>query len=388
MIQQSRLGHKILIPAGGERVEALVPPPLPPNPPIMMDGLYSLLEGANRALGQLDGMCRLLPDKMLFLYAYVRKEALLSCQIEGTQSSLSDLFLSEHGAARSISANGIREVTNYVDAMEYGLERVRDADFPVSQRLMREIHERLLSGGRGGTAQPGEYRRSQNWIGGTRPGNAVHVPPPHHMVPDLMTDLEKFIHTTTPDTPDLVKAGLVHVQFETIHPFLDGNGRLGRLLITFLLCAQDILQEPLLYLSLYLKAHRARYYELLQMVREEGVWEDWLAFFLEGVQYTAKQAVDSAGQILDLFERDRRRIETIGRAAQSALRVHEFMQRNPIFSITEAVEKLPLSRPTIRAAILVLEQHGMVAADESARRPRHFVYNDYLEILQQGTDPL
>lgn len=386
MTRKSRLGRTVPITSAGERVEAFVPPPLPPDPPVRMEGLHRLLEEANRGLGQLGGMCRVLPDRSPFLYAHVRKEALLSCQIEGTRSSLSDVLMSEK--VRPVPADGVRDVSNYVDAMEHGLKRVRDEDFPISQRLMLELHGKLLAGERGKIARPGEYRRSQNWIGGTRPGNAVYVPPPHHMLPDLMSDLERFIHASGSGLPDLVKAGLVHVQFETIHPFLDGNGRLGRLLITLLLCARGILREPLLCLSLHFKIHRARYYELLLMVREKGAWEDWLAFFLEGVRDTAHQAADSIQRTLDLFERDRERIAKAGGRSRSVFRLHEFMQRNPVFSVPEAARQLELTPPTIRSGIEALARLGMVAPIGTTRRPRYFAYGDYLKILRPGTDPL
>ena len=252
---ETRLGKHVVTTVAGERTEAFIPPPLPPEPPVRMNMLYRLLERANRAIGRLDGVTSVLPGTPLFLYMYIRKEALLSSQIEGTQSSLSDLLLFENEGAPSAPLDDVREVSNYVAAMDHGLARIR-GDFPISLRLMREIHEVLLTTGRGSTKQPGEFRSSQNWIGGTRPGNALFVPPPPDHVLDLMSDLEKFIHPDTPEIPFLVKAGLLHVQFETIHPFLDGNGPLGRLLMTFLLCAQGILKEPVLYLSLYFKTHR------------------------------------------------------------------------------------------------------------------------------------
>ena len=278
----TRLGQRVAISTAGERAEAYVPQALPPIPPVQLERLYGRLEAANRAIGRLDGVASILPDTPLFLYMYVRKEALLSSQIEGTQSSLSELLLYESEDVPGVPLDDVQEVSNYIGAMNHGLNRIRDG-FPLSLRLIREIHEALLSKGRGSTKQPGEFRRSQNWIGGTRPGNALFVPPPPERVMDLMAGLEEFIHTDTPEIPFLVKAGLVHVQFETIHPFLDGNGRLGRLLITFLLCTHGILKEPILYLSLYFKSHRQQYYDLLQRVRDQGDWETWLEFFLDGI---------------------------------------------------------------------------------------------------------
>jgi Fic family protein len=376
-----------MISTAGERVEAFLPPPLPPDPAIRMDRLYRSLENANRALGRLDGVTSILPDTPLFLYMYVRKEALLSSQIEGTQSSLSDLLFFESEEAPGIPLDDVQEVSNYVASMQHGLARIRSG-FPVSLRLIREIHETLLARGRGSTKQPGEFRRSQNWIGGTRPGNALFVPPPPEHVLDLMSDLEAFVHAETPEIPLLVKAGLVHVQFETIHPFLDGNGRVGRLLITLLLCAQGILKEPILYLSLYFKAHRRHYYELLQQVRERGAWEAWIEFFLDGITETSLQAAEAAREILGLFEADRDRIEGLGRPAASALRVHQLLQQKPIVGIPDAAQRLGLSAPTIAKSIQHLQVLGIVREITGKQRGRLFVYDGYLAILNRGTEPL
>jgi Fic family protein len=386
-VAQARLGRHVVTSAGGEKVNAFVPPPLPPDPPVEMSRLHRTLDRANRAIGRLDGVTSILPGTPLFLYMYIRKEALLSSQIEGTQSSLSDLLLFEIEEARGALFDDVQEVSNYVAAMNHGLARIRE-EFPLSLRLMREIHEILLSKGRGAGKQPGEFRRSQNWIGGTRPGNARFVPPPPGQVTDLMSDLEKFIHAETPEIPALVKAGLVHVQFETIHPFLDGNGRLGRLLVTFLLCAQGILKEPVLYLSLYLKTNRQHYYDLLQRVRERGDWEAWLEFFLEGVAETSDQAAGAAREILNLFEGDRRRIEALGRPAASALKLHQLLQTKPIISIPDAASRLGISPPTVSKSIRHLEELRVLREITGKRRRRLFVYGAYLAILSQGTEPL
>ena len=382
----SRLGRKVALSTVGERVEAIIPPPLPPAPPVRMDRLNSLLDNANLALGRLDGMTSVLPDTDLFLYMYVRKEALLSSQIEGTQSSLSELLLFERAELPGVTLDDVQDVANYVAAMDHGLARIREG-FPISLRLIREIHEKLLSKGRGSKRQPGEFRRSQNWIGGSRSGNAVFVPPPGQ-VPDLMSDLEKFIHADTPEIPALIEAGLVHVQFETIHPFLDGNGRLGRLLIAFLLCTQGILKEPILYLSLYLKTHRQTYYDLLQRVRDRGDWEAWLEFFLEGIAETSRQAADTARELRDLFSTDRRRIERLGRPAASALRVHRRLQRNPLVAIGDAARDLRLSPPTVANAVRHLESLGILRETTGKRRGRLFVYDAYLDILNRGTETI
>ncbi len=318
---------------------------------------------------------------------YVRKEALLSSQIEGTQSSLSDLLLFESDEVPGVPLGDVQEVSNYVAAMNYGLGRMREG-FPLSLRLIREIHNILLSKGRGSTKQPGEFRRSQNWIGGTRPGNAIFVPPPFNMLSDLLSDFEGFIYEEKSGLPVLIKAALIHVQFESIHPFLDGNGRLGRLLITFLLCAKDVLKEPILYLSLYFKTHRRHYYDLLQRVREDGDWEAWIEFFLEGVKETSDQATQTARRILSIFEQDQRAIEKLGRPTASALRVHQFLQSKPILSVPLAAKELGLSAPTIRKSVEHLVSLGIVREITGKKRDKLFVYKEYLDILNEGTEVL
>ena len=370
---------------GVEPFTAYLPNPLPPEPPLRLDALHDLLERANRALGRLDGIAMLLPDPSLFLYLYIRKEAVLSSQIEGTQSSFSELLLYENSAAPGVPFDDVREVSRYVAAMEHGLARLRDG-FPLSLRLLKEIHGVLMSEGRGSERTPGEFRSSQNWIGGTRPGNAAFVPPPAETLFEHLGALEKFLHDQPIRTPTLIKAALSHVQFETIHPFLDGNGRLGRLLITFLLCAEGALNQPLLYLSLYLKQHRSRYYELLQRVRTEGDWEEWLTFFLEGVETTADQATGTARRILGLFEADRERVNSLGRAAGSALRVHHYMQKVPVLRIPVAAAALDLSGPTVGAAIRNLEETGIVREVTGRGRDRVYAYREYIAILNEGTE--
>jgi Fic family protein len=382
-----RLGRYVVKTLEQESFRAFVPPPLPPNPPVRIDSLQLLLEQANQALGRLDGLASLLPDLSLFIYTYVRKEAVLSSQIEGTQSSLSDLLLFENDEVPGVPLQDVQEVSNYVAAMTHGLERMRGG-FPLSLRLIREIHEILLARGRGSDKQPGEFRRSQNWIGGSRPGNAVFVPPPPEIVMDCMGALELFLHDSRPDIPLLIKAGLVHAQFETIHPFLDGNGRLGRLLITFLLCAANAIREPILYLSLYFKTHRSAYYDLLDRVRTKGDWEAWLDFFLTGVRETADQAAAAARRIVALFDDHRRQIETLGRPAASVLRVFHHMQRNPIVSIPATAQKIGLSAPTVAKSLEHMRRLGILR--EITGRPRHrlFEYDAYMAILNEGTGPV
>lgn len=364
----------------GERVKAFVPKPLPPRPPLELGkGLQPLLETAHLALGRLDAVSTLLPDGSLFLYAYVRKEAVLSSQIEGTQSSLSDLLLFEMDEVPGVPLDDVVEVSNYVAALDHGLRRVRGG-FPLSNRLIREVHAELLSRGRGSGKDPGAFRRSQNWIGGTRPGNAAFVPPPPHRVEECMAALEVAMHDR--DTHSvLVRAALTHVQFETIHPFLDGNGRVGRLLITLMLCEAGVLREPLLYLSLYFKQHRTVYYELLDAVRRDGDWERWLAFFLEGVVSVAGEAVATAEALMALFKRDRERIASIGRRAASAARVHEALQGRPLLSMTEAVRRTSLSFPAVSSAMIALADLDIVREQTGRRRNRIFAYKQYLELL-------
>lgn len=372
---------------GGERVRAFVPAPLPPTPVLVLDGLLQqVLESAVLALGRLDGVTTLLPDETLFLYAYVRKEAVLSSQIEGTQSSLSDLLLFELDEAPGAPLDDVVEVSNYVAALEHGLRRLRE-DFPLSNRLIREIHGVLLSHGRGSNKDPGEFRRSQNWIGGTRPGNATFVPPPRTAVPDCMTALERFLHAREDGLPMLLRAGLAHVQFETIHPFLDGNGRVGRLLITLLLCQAGVLRQPLLYLSLYFKQHRNTYYDLLNHVRRTGDWEAWLAFFLEGVRLTSEGAVSTAQRLSRMFQNDRNRIEQAGgRKAGSGLRVHDALKSQPILSLPAARRKTNLSFQAVASAMELLNTHGVAREITGKRRGRLFVYDQYLSILNEGTE--
>ena len=372
---------------GGERVRAFVPTPLPPVPKVDLTMLQQLLDRANQAIGRLDGLTTLLPAKPLFLYMYVRKEALLSSQIEGTQSSLSDLLLYEADELPGVPLDDVREVSSYVAAMTHGLSRLSEG-FPLSLRLIREIHAILLRDGRGRDKDPGEFRRTQNWIGGSRPGTATYVPPSPLRLMDCLGALETFMHAEKPFVPSLVKAGLIHVQFESIHPFLDGNGRLGRLLITLFLVDKGILREPLLYLSLFLKQNRAAYYDLLQGVRETGSWEAWTQFFLLGIAETAEQAVDIARRLLRLFEIDRDLIEGIGRRASSGLRVHQHMQSHALVTIASAATALKLSPPTIAKSLDSLRALGIVHEATGRQRGRLFAYTAYLDLLNAGTEPL
>lgn len=380
-------GRYITTTTAGEECKAFVPSPLPPDPPLILsDHDQDLLEKANRALGRLDGLTTLLPDVSLFLYFYIRKEAVLSSQIEGTQSSFSDLLMHEEDLVPGVPHDDVQEVSSYVAALNHGLKRLRKDDFPLSLRLICEMHSVLLAQGRGSDKSPGEFRRSQNWLGGTRPGNARYIPPPPEHVIECMGSLEKFLHDEPTRTPALIKAALVHVQFETIHPFLDGNGRLGRLLITLILCAESALKEPLLYLSLYFKQNRQEYYDCLQRVRTEGDWIGWFRFFMEGVNNTAQQAADATETILTLFRSDLEKIDALGRQSRSARRLHELLQRHPITTVAHAAKELGLTAPTVRSALKTMEEQGMVSEVSGKKRDRVYVYDAYLRILDRGTE--
>jgi Fic family protein len=379
-------GRYVTISTVGEKAQAFVPAPLPPRPPIdWTPELRGKFDQALLALGRLDSVSTLLPDTSLFLYMYVRKEAVLSSMIEGTQSSLSDLLLFELDQEPGVPLDDVREVSNYVAALDHGL-RLLEEGLPLSLRLFREIHGVLLTKGRGSHQTPGEFRRSQNWIGGTRPSNAAFVPPPAEEVLECMSKLELFLHDQPEPTPALLKAALAHVQFETIHPFLDGNGRLGRLLITLLLCEQKILREPMLYLSLYFKTHRPYYYELLNKVRLTGDWEVWLDFFAEAVIVTATQAVATAQQLLDLSKRDRDKISSLGRAAASTLQVHRALMEHPIATSGSLVARTGITPATVNKALGHLEQLGIVKELTAQKRNRLFSYEGYIEIMSRGTE--
>jgi Fic family protein len=378
--------------AGGETVRAFIPHPLPPVPPLALNGArLTALESATLALGRLDSIALLLPDPQLFLYAYVRREAVLSSQIEGTQSSLSDLLLFELDELPGVPFDDVVEVSNYVAALEHGMARLREG-FPLCNRLLREMHVHLMARGRGSDKAPGEFRRSQNWIGGTRPGNARFVPPPPQELEACMTALERFIHGTIGDAngdlPVLLKAALAHVQFETIHPFLDGNGRLGRLLIALLLHVGGALSQPLLYLSLYFKQHRSLYYELLDRVRTEGDWEAWVDFFLEGVAQTAHGAVETARRLVDLFQQDTRRVQGGGRGSANVLRVLDTLRQRPLCSLRQLGSGAGISFPTASKAMRTLVEMGIARELTGQRRNRVFVYDAYLNILNEGGEAL
>jgi Fic family protein len=368
--------------------KAFIPAPLPPDPPVVLgDLLQAILSQADRALGRLDGSIQTLPDPDLFVFMYVRKEAVLSSQIEGTQSSLLNVLEAEAKIITADQPRDVGEVLNYVHAMNHGLQRLKT--LPVSVRLIREIHERLLKGVRGAEREPGELRRSQNWIGptGCTLREAAFIPPPHEVVPEALSHWERFLHDQSP-MPFLLKVGLAHAQFETIHPFSDGNGRVGRLLITFLLCERQILHKPVLYLSHFFKRHRQEYYERLQAVRDAGDWEGWLDFFLRGVVEVAGEATATARRIVDLRERHRRLImEHFGRVAAGALKVLESLYSQPIVSVLQVQKITGSSFPAANDLVKRFVLHGVLVEKTGQARNRRFRYDAYIAIFSEEEHP-
>ncbi|MXW39711.1 MAG: Fic family protein [Synechococcus sp. SB0668_bin_15] len=382
-------GHTVTTTTAGEVIQAFVPNPLPPVPPLAWSpSLRALHDAALLACGRLDGVSVLVPELSLFLYACVQREALLSSQIEGTQSSLCDLLLFELDEAPGAPLADVVEVSSAVAALEYGLRRL-NSGFPLSSRLLREVHGVLLARGRGSNQVAGEFRRSQNRIDGTRPGNARFVPPPPEHVAHCIADLERFIHAQD-DVPALAKAALAHVQFETIHPFLDGNGRLGRVLIVLMLVDSRVQQQPLLYLSLFFKQHRSQYYALLDQVRQEGDWEAWLSFFLEGVQRTATAAVAMVCRLQELFKSDEARLAQadLGRSGLGVRQVFQALCQRPLTSIGALKEQTGVSFPTAAKAMDHLAALGIARETTGGRRNRLFAYNAYLAILSEDGEPL
>jgi len=366
---------------GGEAVEAFIPEPLPPARPALRLNrpLRERLLSAERQLQQLEIAGEMVPSLDWFVYAFVRKEAVLSSQIEGTQATLTDLLTVEAGGEPGVS--DVKDVCNYLDALAWARRQLQRQDgLPLSMRLLNETHRRLMKGVRGAGKLPGEVRRSQNWIGGTRPGNAVFVPPPPHELPRLLGDLERYLHAADPLAP-LIRAALVHVQFETIHPYLDGNGRIGRLLVTLLLEHWSLLRSPLLYLSVFLKRHQQEYYRLLGRVRSDGDWEAWVAFFLEGVATTATEAASTARALFAQVSRDRQRVLAAPAASVMALRLMESLPSRPMVTIPGIVVLLRTTKPTAAKAAGVLESLGILKETSGRRRDRTFSYAAYLACL-------
>lgn len=374
-------GHYVTVSSSGESFRAYVPEPLPPDPPVVWSAaLRKRFDAALVALGRLDAITALLPNASLLLYSFVRKEAVLSSQIEGTQSSLADLLLYEVDEEPGVPVEDTREVSRCVDALDRGLKKFRGG-LPLSTRLLCDMHKVLLSHSRGRGKTPGEIRRSQVWLGGTRPGNAVFVPPPANELAVCLKHFERFINDEPDPTPPLIKTALAHVQFETIHPFLDGNGRIGRLLIVLQLVADGILREPMLYPSLYFKKQRALYYELLNEVRLNGDWERWLDFFGEGIETSAREAAATAESLVSLVNKDRDRIAALGRAAGSALVVHQALQKQPIATSNSLVSDTKLTPATVNKSLAHLERVGVVQELTNRRRGRVFSYHRYVKIL-------
>jgi Fic family protein len=374
----------------GETVNAFVPAPLPPNnPPLIMDAaLSALLQRAEAAIGRLKLAGTMVPSLDWLLYSFVRKEAVVSSQIEGTQATLVDLLMYEvAGKADSVDDEDVRQVCNYVDALSYARKQMHSKNgLPLSIRLLNEAHRRLMKNVLGGSKSPGEIRRSQNWIGGTRPGNAVFVPPPPHLLSKLLGSLEKYIHADD-SLPPLVRAGLLHAQFETIHPYLDGNGRIGRLLITLLLEHLNLLDTPLLYLSLYFKRHRAEYYRLLSAIRTDGDFESWLKYFLDGIAVIADETVATTQNLFSLIGSDRTKILSGRSTSVAGVRLFELLPAHPIITVVEAVRLLKTTKPTATKAVSGLVEAEILSETTGRRRGRAYSYEAYLNLLRAGTEP-
>ena len=376
-----RAGQFVQQQGGAEGFAAFIPAPLPPVPPLeFTPELQRIHEAAVHAVGQLEGVSRTM-DADRLLYMYVRKEAVLSSQIEGTQSTLSDLLEFENDAVPGTPLEDVREVSRYVAALYHGLDRIESGELPLSLRLIREIHGVLMRSGRGSVQSPGEFRRTQNWIGGSRPGNAHFVPPPPHEMLAALDNFEKFLHDVYGRTAPIVKAGLAHAQVETIHPFLDGNGRVGRLLISLIFGAEGLLSQPFFYFSLYLKENRSAYYEALQRVRTHGDWEGWIHFYLVGVDAVARQAADTTLALRELFQHDQQRVGSLGRAAGSAMRVYECLRERIVLTIPRAAAETGLTWPTVNGALWRLQQLGIAREVTGRNRDRVYAYQRQLDLL-------
>ena len=384
-MERGLTGQYVSSVAGGVNCKAFVPAPLPPSPELQLSGkLHSRINQAMLALGRLDAISTLLPDAQLFLYSYVRKEAVMSSQIEGTQSSLSDLMLYEMEGMPGVPMDDVQEVSCYVNALSLGVQRIREGH-PITFRLISELHQALMTSGRGINKAPGEFRKNSVWIGGHRADEATFVPPPAIELANCWTDLERFINDIPQETDPLIKAALAHVQFETIHPFLDGNGRLGRLLIPLILVSGGVLSQPLLYLSVFFKKHRQTYYDRLQQVRISGDWESWLLFFVDAVATTANQAVGTAQALNQLRQTHRQQLEPLGRLATSAQQVLDVLFEQPIANINTLVKGSSLTPATVGKVMDRLSQPdiGLVKELTGQKRNRVFAYSAYIDILNQ-----
>jgi len=374
--------------AAGEAIEAFIPHPLPPSRPRIeiMGDLADQLRSAQTNLASLQATGHMVPSLDWFVYAFVRKEAVISSQIEGTQASLDDLLASEAEARSTALPEHVEEICNYLEALNYARGQLhKDKGLPLSIRLLNGAHKRLMSGARGQSKQPGKIRQSQNWIGGTRPGNASFVPPPPHRLPELLGQLETYLNSED-SLPPLIRVGLAHAQFETIHPYLDGNGRLGRLLIA--LCLEDwgLLSEPLLYLSLFFKRHQLEYYTRLDAIRSNGDWEGWLAYFLEGIAVVADESVALIGSLFDVLSRDRTRYLQSQGATLAGARLFESLPQHPLVTVKSAVEICDTTHPTAAKAIDSLTRAGVLEETSGRSRDRVWVYREYLDLLKEGTE--
>jgi len=380
-----RAGRFIKQQGGQEGYSAFIPAPLPPVPPLELDNnLSKLQESAAFALGRLRGASER-QDPARLLYMYIRKEAVLSSQIEGAQSTLSDLLEYENSSVAGTPINDVEEVSRYVKALRYAIEEIDNGELPLSLRLIKSIHQKLMDGGRGRNQSPGEFRRSQNWLGGSRPGNATFVPPPPNELMPALDNLEKYLHDEFEASPTLIKAGLAHAQFETIHPFLDGNGRVGRMLISLILVVEGVLAQPFFYISLYFKQNRAEYYDALQRVRDKGDWEGWLRFFFIAVESVANEATEMADDLISLFSADRKKVESLGRSSPAALKVFDLLKQKIVISPTSAAELSGLTWPTTLSALERMQKLGIVNEVTGKKRDRLFVYTKQLAILDGGT---
>jgi len=387
---QRKTGNYEKTTAGGEELAAFIPLPLPPaGPALALEGAASeRLRAAEQALVRLELAGEMVPSLDWFIYAFVRKEAVLSSQIEGTQATLVDLlaYEAEQGDDAAPANADVEEVCNYLDALTFAREQIADpSGLPLSMRLLNETHLRLMRGVRGAEKQPGEVRRTQNWLGGTRPGNAIFVPPPPHALGDALSAFETYIHTED-DLPPLVRAGLLHVQFETIHPYLDGNGRIGRLFVTLVLEHWKLLTQPLLYLSLFFKRHRDKYYRRLNAVRVDGDWEGWLDYFLDGVATIADEAVSSVRELFALVAEDRGRVIEHAGTSVAAVRLFELLPGQPIVSVAYVIRQLGTSKPTAGRAVEALEKAGVLVEITGKKRDRSWAYRSYLDRLRVGTE--
>ncbi len=385
-MQREKTGHYEVTTIGNERVDAFVPVPLPPSPPLSLASLLPQLLEAQFALGELQGFARLFPEPEILKATCIRIEAVQSSLVEGIPCSYTDLYLFEIGEQGRYQKEFLEDVANCVASIEHGIKRLKE-DLSISSQGLMELHRILMSSSHNALNLPGEFRLSQNWIGGMQPGKAVFIPPPANLVPDCMHELEKFLHEDKPNLPALIQAGLVHVQFETVHPFLDGNGRVGRILIMLVLMNENLVTEPLLYLSQYIYRNRREYYDLLNTVRKSGDWERWLAYILQGVTVTANNVVKLAENLTDLFKQDELKVIHSIQNTKSSLKVYQAFKNHPVLTRKELVKRTGLTFPAVSSAVLVLQRLNIVSEISKRKRNQLFAYTKFLEILEQKPEP-